>query len=90
MSRNASSRHSAVGRAVSRLGLPAYSPASLAPSAANGRRPTHATRLNTRKAIDHKRMRPVAWSSRCTDIGVSDSGRPVRRPTLRSTRDALR
>ena len=40
--------------------------------------------------MDYKRMSPAAWSSRCTSIGVSDSGRPVSRPTLRATSYALR
>ena len=30
-------------------------------------------------------MRPVAWSSRVSYLGVSESGWPLRRPKLRST-----
>jgi hypothetical protein len=90
MSGKASSRRSAVGRSVARWGLPASSPASLAPSAAHGRRTTNARSVNTRNAIEKNRMRPVAWSSRCPDIGVRDSGWPFSRPTRRATWHALR
>ena len=57
---NACNKASAVGKAVARLGLPTYKPASFDLLSAKRWRTTLSIRLRTRSPIDSKRIRPVA------------------------------
>ena len=79
-----------MGRAVVRLGFPAYTPASAVRWAASRRRTTNSTSVRTRKPTDSRRIKPVTWSSRSSYIGVKDKGCPLSRPMALSTRSWLR
>jgi hypothetical protein len=81
---------SAVGCGVARFGLPTDNPSSVVLAMAKRWRTPNSSRVSTRHPMDNRRINPVAWSSRSRDLGVSDNGRPFRRPIARSTRDSVR